>query len=170
MGNYRSVSAMAKDIDLLTKNAKNYNEPGSQVFKVSCQSVHLSVSVSICPLYKTVLFSRTQTPSKSYLPRRRQTWTMQNPPSPAYASGKQGEVTASLEVPQILPKSPLLSPSLPASLPERWSSSLSLSSLPPWAGTDGPLRVTACLPSPWPCSMKATRKAFSLVPYWALWR
>ncbi|CAL8336920.1 unnamed protein product [Lota lota] len=33
MGNYRSVSAMAKDIDLLTKNAKNYNEPGSQVFK-----------------------------------------------------------------------------------------------------------------------------------------
>ncbi|CAL8338803.1 unnamed protein product [Merluccius merluccius] len=33
MGNYRSVSAMAKDIDLLTKNAKTYNEPGSQVFK-----------------------------------------------------------------------------------------------------------------------------------------
>lgn len=26
---------MAKDIDLLTKNAKTYNEPGSQVFKVA---------------------------------------------------------------------------------------------------------------------------------------
>lgn len=29
---------MAKDIDLLVKNAKTYNEPGSQVFKVR---VHL---------------------------------------------------------------------------------------------------------------------------------
>lgn len=35
MGHYRSVTAMAKDIDLLVKNAKIYNEPGSQVFKVS---------------------------------------------------------------------------------------------------------------------------------------
>lgn len=26
---------MAKDVDLLVKNAKTYNEPGSQVFKVS---------------------------------------------------------------------------------------------------------------------------------------
>lgn len=26
---------MAKDIDLMTKNAKTYNEPGSQVFKVN---------------------------------------------------------------------------------------------------------------------------------------
>lgn len=34
MGNYMSISAMAKDIDLLVKNAKTYNEPGSQVFKV----------------------------------------------------------------------------------------------------------------------------------------
>ncbi|XP_076003333.1 LOW QUALITY PROTEIN: protein polybromo-1-like [Genypterus blacodes] len=33
MGQYRTVSAMAKDIDLLVKNAKTYNEPGSQVFK-----------------------------------------------------------------------------------------------------------------------------------------
>uniref|UniRef100_A0A673MSH8 Protein polybromo-1 n=1 Tax=Sinocyclocheilus rhinocerous TaxID=307959 RepID=A0A673MSH8_9TELE len=32
-GHYKSISAMAKDIDLLTKNAKAYNEPGSQVFK-----------------------------------------------------------------------------------------------------------------------------------------
>uniref|UniRef100_A0A669D4E8 Protein polybromo-1 n=1 Tax=Oreochromis niloticus TaxID=8128 RepID=A0A669D4E8_ORENI len=38
LGHYRSVGAMAKDIDLLVKNAKTYNEPGSQVFKVS---VHL---------------------------------------------------------------------------------------------------------------------------------
>ncbi|XP_064422186.1 protein polybromo-1 isoform X1 [Latimeria chalumnae] len=30
---YKSIHAMAKDIDLLTKNAKTYNEPGSQVFK-----------------------------------------------------------------------------------------------------------------------------------------
>lgn len=30
---YKSVNAMAKDIDLLAKNAKTYNEPGSQVFK-----------------------------------------------------------------------------------------------------------------------------------------
>ncbi|KAM3620772.1 uncharacterized protein V6R79_001794 [Siganus canaliculatus] len=33
LGHYRGVSAMAKDIDLLVKNAKTYNEPGSQVFK-----------------------------------------------------------------------------------------------------------------------------------------
>ncbi|XP_028302620.1 protein polybromo-1-like [Gouania willdenowi] len=33
LGQYRSVSTMAKDIDLLVKNAKTYNEPGSQVFK-----------------------------------------------------------------------------------------------------------------------------------------
>nr|XP_033782116.1 protein polybromo-1 isoform X7 [Geotrypetes seraphini] len=32
-GHYKSVSAMGKDIDLLAKNAKTYNEPGSQVFK-----------------------------------------------------------------------------------------------------------------------------------------
>ncbi|KAM6928404.1 polybromo 1, like [Xenentodon cancila] len=32
-GFYKNVSAMAKDIDLMTKNAKTYNEPGSQVFK-----------------------------------------------------------------------------------------------------------------------------------------
>uniref|UniRef100_A0A673AHG5 Protein polybromo-1 n=1 Tax=Sphaeramia orbicularis TaxID=375764 RepID=A0A673AHG5_9TELE len=30
---YKSVNAMAKDIDLMAKNAKTYNEPGSQVFK-----------------------------------------------------------------------------------------------------------------------------------------
>lgn len=35
LGHYTSVGAMAKDIDLLVKNAKTYNEPGSQVFKVS---------------------------------------------------------------------------------------------------------------------------------------
>lgn len=33
MGQYRSVNSMSKDIDLLVKNAKTYNEPGSQVFK-----------------------------------------------------------------------------------------------------------------------------------------
>ncbi|KAM8916386.1 protein polybromo-1-like isoform 4-T4 [Spinachia spinachia] len=33
LSHYRSVSAMAKDIDLLVRNAKTYNEPGSQVFK-----------------------------------------------------------------------------------------------------------------------------------------
>ncbi|KAL0978139.1 hypothetical protein UPYG_G00166640 [Umbra pygmaea] len=33
IGYYRSVSTMAKDIDLLAKNAKTYNEPGSQVFQ-----------------------------------------------------------------------------------------------------------------------------------------
>ncbi|XP_032774615.1 protein polybromo-1 isoform X25 [Rattus rattus] len=32
-GSYKSIHAMAKDIDLLAKNAKTYNEPGSQVFK-----------------------------------------------------------------------------------------------------------------------------------------
>ncbi|KAM9409587.1 polybromo 1, like [Pholidichthys leucotaenia] len=32
-GYYKSVNAMAKDIDLMAKNAKTYNEPGSQVFK-----------------------------------------------------------------------------------------------------------------------------------------
>ncbi|XP_058229017.1 protein polybromo-1 isoform X4 [Hemibagrus wyckioides] len=30
---YKSVNHMSKDIDLLVKNAKTYNEPGSQVFK-----------------------------------------------------------------------------------------------------------------------------------------
>ncbi|XP_034725669.1 polybromo 1, like isoform X2 [Etheostoma cragini] len=33
IGFYKSVNAMAKDIDLMAKNAKTYNEPGSQVFK-----------------------------------------------------------------------------------------------------------------------------------------
>ncbi|XP_065097827.1 protein polybromo-1 isoform X2 [Paramisgurnus dabryanus] len=33
MGFYKSVNHMAKDIELLAKNAKTYNEPGSQVFK-----------------------------------------------------------------------------------------------------------------------------------------
>ncbi|XP_030633030.1 polybromo 1, like [Chanos chanos] len=33
MGHYKSINAMAKDVELLTKNAKTYNEPGSQVFK-----------------------------------------------------------------------------------------------------------------------------------------
>ncbi|XP_077581502.1 polybromo 1, like isoform X2 [Stigmatopora nigra] len=33
MGYYKSVNAMGKDIDLMAKNAKTYNEPGSQVFK-----------------------------------------------------------------------------------------------------------------------------------------
>ncbi|XP_068598056.1 protein polybromo-1-like [Brachionichthys hirsutus] len=33
IGHYKNVSAMAKDIDLMAKNAKTYNEPGSQVFK-----------------------------------------------------------------------------------------------------------------------------------------
>ncbi|XP_053326173.1 protein polybromo-1 [Spea bombifrons] len=32
-GYYKSINAMAKDVDLLAKNAKTYNEPGSQVFK-----------------------------------------------------------------------------------------------------------------------------------------
>ncbi|XP_037653894.1 protein polybromo-1 isoform X6 [Choloepus didactylus] len=32
-GSYKSIHAMAKDVDLLAKNAKTYNEPGSQVFK-----------------------------------------------------------------------------------------------------------------------------------------
>ncbi|XP_049589991.1 protein polybromo-1 isoform X1 [Syngnathus scovelli] len=32
-GYYKSVNAMGKDIDLMAKNAKTYNEPGSQVFK-----------------------------------------------------------------------------------------------------------------------------------------
>uniref|UniRef100_UPI0037E9B83E polybromo 1, like isoform X3 n=1 Tax=Semicossyphus pulcher TaxID=241346 RepID=UPI0037E9B83E len=33
IGFYKSVNAMAKDVDLMAKNAKTYNEPGSQVFK-----------------------------------------------------------------------------------------------------------------------------------------
>ncbi|XP_029286725.1 polybromo 1, like isoform X4 [Cottoperca gobio] len=33
IGYYKSVNAMAKDVDLMAKNAKMYNEPGSQVFK-----------------------------------------------------------------------------------------------------------------------------------------
>ncbi|KAI5607049.1 protein polybromo-1 isoform X3 [Silurus asotus] len=33
IGYYKSVNHMSKDIDLLVKNAKTYNEPGSQVFK-----------------------------------------------------------------------------------------------------------------------------------------
>ncbi|CAL8338081.1 unnamed protein product [Merluccius merluccius] len=33
IGYYKSVISMAKDIELLAKNAKTYNEPGSQVFK-----------------------------------------------------------------------------------------------------------------------------------------
>uniref|UniRef100_A0A8D3E6I9 Protein polybromo-1 n=1 Tax=Scophthalmus maximus TaxID=52904 RepID=A0A8D3E6I9_SCOMX len=33
IGHYKGINAMAKDIDLMAKNAKTYNEPGSQVFK-----------------------------------------------------------------------------------------------------------------------------------------
>lgn len=33
---------MAKDIDLMAKNAKTYNEPGSQVFKVNSFSFFFS--------------------------------------------------------------------------------------------------------------------------------
>ncbi|XP_078790062.1 uncharacterized protein LOC101165030 isoform X3 [Oryzias latipes] len=33
IGHYKSISAMTKDIDLMTKNAKTYNEQGSQIFK-----------------------------------------------------------------------------------------------------------------------------------------
>nr|XP_043879849.1 protein polybromo-1-like isoform X2 [Solea senegalensis] len=33
IGYYKSINAMAKDVDLMAKNAKTYNEPGSQVFK-----------------------------------------------------------------------------------------------------------------------------------------
>ncbi|KAF3856237.1 hypothetical protein F7725_016960 [Dissostichus mawsoni] len=33
IGYYKSINAMAKDVDLMAKNAKMYNEPGSQVFK-----------------------------------------------------------------------------------------------------------------------------------------
>uniref|UniRef100_A0A8C8DS49 Protein polybromo-1 n=1 Tax=Oryzias sinensis TaxID=183150 RepID=A0A8C8DS49_9TELE len=33
IGHYKSISAMTKDIDLMTKNAKTYNEPGSQISK-----------------------------------------------------------------------------------------------------------------------------------------
>lgn len=43
MGQYSSISAMAKDVELLVKNAKTYNEPGSQVFKVSATLTLLCV-------------------------------------------------------------------------------------------------------------------------------
>ncbi|KAL4655959.1 protein polybromo-1-like [Arapaima gigas] len=33
VGYYKSISGMAKDIELMVKNAKTYNEPGSQIFK-----------------------------------------------------------------------------------------------------------------------------------------
>uniref|UniRef100_A0A3Q0SJU1 Protein polybromo-1 n=1 Tax=Amphilophus citrinellus TaxID=61819 RepID=A0A3Q0SJU1_AMPCI len=33
IGYYKNINAMAKDVELMTKNAKTYNEPGSQVFK-----------------------------------------------------------------------------------------------------------------------------------------
>ncbi|CAB1315291.1 unnamed protein product [Coregonus sp. 'balchen'] len=40
IGYYKSVTAMAKDVDLLAKNAKTYNEPGSQVFKRKTEIDH----------------------------------------------------------------------------------------------------------------------------------
>lgn len=40
---------MAKDIDLLAKNAKTYNEPGSQVFKVnSFLNIYHGMHSAIC--------------------------------------------------------------------------------------------------------------------------
>lgn len=44
---------MAKDIDLMAKNAKTYNEPGSQVFKVTFFSyLFLFIYSSIfCKMY-----------------------------------------------------------------------------------------------------------------------
>uniref|UniRef100_A0A3Q2DT07 Protein polybromo-1 n=1 Tax=Cyprinodon variegatus TaxID=28743 RepID=A0A3Q2DT07_CYPVA len=54
IGFYKTVTAMAKDIDLMTKNAKTYNEPGSQVFKVEC--------FSLFPFFLEIYFSyRTRT-------------------------------------------------------------------------------------------------------------
>lgn len=44
---------MAKDIDLLVKNAKTYNEPGSQVFKVR---VHLKAWCRLLLVSKTNLW------------------------------------------------------------------------------------------------------------------
>lgn len=38
---------MSKDIELLVKNAKTYNEPGSQVFKVTDLTLHSVVVLSI---------------------------------------------------------------------------------------------------------------------------
>lgn len=39
---------MAKDIDLLVKNAKTYNEPGSQVFKVGKLYTNVMCFIPIC--------------------------------------------------------------------------------------------------------------------------
>lgn len=46
LGQYRSVGAMAKDIELLVKNAKTYNEPGSQVFKVRALTMMMMMMMS----------------------------------------------------------------------------------------------------------------------------
>lgn len=65
---------MAKDIDLLVKNAKTYNEPGSQVFKVR---VHLKARYRLLLVSKTLtcdllLSCRMQTPLKRFLHKRSQ--------------------------------------------------------------------------------------------------
>lgn len=46
---------MAKDVDLLVKNAKTYNEPGSQVFKASkvcdckfMRTMSVVIDVNVC--------------------------------------------------------------------------------------------------------------------------
>lgn len=38
---------MAKDVDLMAKNAKTYNEPGSQVFKVNLHILTLFIDLFI---------------------------------------------------------------------------------------------------------------------------
>ncbi|KAK7819771.1 hypothetical protein U0070_012377, partial [Myodes glareolus] len=43
-GSYKTIHAMAKDIDLLAKNAKTYNEPGSQVFKAEIEHHEMAKS------------------------------------------------------------------------------------------------------------------------------
>lgn len=61
MGYYKTVNAMAKDIDLMAKNAKTYNEPGSQVFKVNSFSWFCSMYVKTTQIL-TILFCRMLTP------------------------------------------------------------------------------------------------------------
>lgn len=90
VGHYTSVNAMAKDIDLLVKNAKTYNEPGSQVFKAS---MRLQVRVHVvgggwCERVRRPT-GRTRTPSKGSLPKRSLRSNTASQSSPASESGEK---------------------------------------------------------------------------------
>ena len=82
---------MAKDIDLMAKNAKTYNEPGSQVFKVSVSLKQELVKVWSPFLLRlsennlSLFCTRMQMQSRKSLFKKRLNLNKQSPQRPVFA-------------------------------------------------------------------------------------